>query len=89
MLDKHKARRWEVYQVVLWYLIMDVPRETLLTFVKQDFLLALLYLRSPEEDEGDRIWSIYCKLKHVPPWSYDDPLQDKEIMEQLERLKNR
>ncbi len=85
--DEGFKKEWNIYQVVLWYLIMDLNANQVEAFIDSDFLLALLYFRWPDEDEGDRIWSIYCKVKRVPPWSYNDPLEDKGIQNALTDLK--
>lgn len=85
--DKRFKPHWDICQVVLWYLVMDLDADRAGAFIDADFLIALLHFRRPDEDEGDRIWSIYCKLKKVPPWSYNDPLADPGIQTALTRLK--
>jgi len=87
-LQKERFKNeWDIYQVVLWYIVMDLNADQVEAFFDADFLVALLYFRWPNENEGDRIWSIYCELKKVPPWIYDDPLEDKGIQNALIALK--
>ena len=86
--DDNKSDHWESAQIVLFYAAGDHKHKTRQCPMPADSTIALLYHRFPNGiDDGDRIWAIVCDLKGVDHWSGYDPMQDKEVLRELETLK--
>ncbi len=86
--DDKQFRHWEIAQIVLFYAAGDHKHKTRQCPMPADSTIALLYHRFPNGiDEGDRIWAIVCDLKDVDHWSDYDPMQDAEVLRELETLK--
>jgi|GEM_PF-7014745 len=86
--DDEQSEHWEAVQIVLFYAASDHKLKVREYPMPADFTVALLYHRFPDGvDDGDRIWAIVCCLKGVDHWSDYDPMQDADVLHQLEMLK--
>jgi hypothetical protein len=85
--DGNRSQDWRTAQVVLFYAACDHKRKWRQCPMPADFTIALLYHRFPDGlDDGNRIWAIVCALKHVDDWSRYDPMQDPDVLRELETL---
>ncbi|MEL7225219.1 MAG: hypothetical protein AAGL17_10215 [Cyanobacteria bacterium J06576_12] len=86
--DDQQAEHWETAQIVLFYAAGDHKHKMRQCPMPADSTIALLYHRFPNGiDDGDRIWAIVCDLKGVNNWSDYDPMQDTDVLGELETLK--
>ena len=83
--EKREIRDYEVVAEVFWGAVLD--RRNIASTNK---VIALLYHRLPNDknsDENNLAWSIACKLKKVDYLSDYNPMNDSEIIEELNLLR--
>ena len=82
--EKRRIRDYEVAAEVFWGAVLDNRDISPVNTV-----IALLYHRLSDKRnsyENNLVWSITCKLKQVEYLSDYDPLNDDEIIEEMNRF---